>query len=196
VRQLGETGVLPGQPSPDGWETSLVEIERWYIGLSGKEWADLVSNGQVDPLVVEVVLKDEVTEELLLCIFKSWERKGIVKIISHDFEVSENYKIILILCGLDKNIEKEKESLMHESLCGLVKSYIELAYRCENIVNKNPLFICLSNKRILILGIEDAMEQVSQREREIIRFYLNRYALLLSDKLQEEIGSKNRFFQN
>lgn len=186
ARSLGKQRILPGSPCADGWETTLDEIERWYVNLSGKEWANLVADGQVDPLIVEVDLEGEVTTEALLTALRSWEQKGMVKIISHNLEPPANPEVVLTLCEAAEKGRKGIESLEHTALIESVRSQIELTYRCENIIGKNPVLVTLSKQKILKLGIEDAMAELPQREREIIRFHLASYALRLSTELRGE----------
>ena len=191
ARSLGRQGILPGQPCAEGWETTLDEIERWYVRLSGKEWANLVADGQVDPLVAEVDLEGEVTTDVLFTVLRSWEQRGIVKIISHNIEPGGNSELVLSLCEAAEEGRTGIESLEHTALGESMRSQIELVYRCENIVGENPVLVTFSEQEILKLSIEDTMAELPQREREIIRFHLASYALRLSTELRGEYEHKN-----
>ena len=191
ARSLAKQGVLPGQPSAEGWKTTLDELERWYVKISGKEWADLTANGQVDPLTAEVDLEVEVTREALLTVLKSWEEKGIVKIIPHNLEPAADPEVVLMLCKAAEEGRKGIESLQQSALSEFVRSQIELVYRCANIIGENPVIVTLTKQKILTFIIEDAMAELPQREREIIRFHLAGYVHQLSTELREEFGHKN-----
>ena len=193
AKSLGKQGVLPGRPYADGWNTTLDEIERWYVKLSGKEWADLTAGGKIDPIISEIDLECEVTTEALLTVLRSWEQKGIVNIISHNLglEPSGTPEIVMTLCEAADKGRNGIESLEHTALIKSVRSQIEIVYRCQNIIGKNPARVSLEKQRILKIGIENDMAELPQREREIIRFNLATYALRLSTELREEFGHKN-----
>jgi DNA-binding Lrp family transcriptional regulator len=186
ARSLGKQGVFPGQPHADGWETTLDEIEHWYVKLSGKEWADLVADGRVNPLTAKADLEDEVTPEALLAVLKSWEQRGIIRITSSKLEPSGNYEVVLTLYAAAEAGRRDIESVQHAILTETMRSQIELASRCESIIGKHPVLVTLSRQKNLKLSIEDDMADLPQREREIIRFYLARYVLRLSAELQRE----------
>lgn len=184
ARSLGKQGILPGQPCAEGWETTLDEIERWYVRLSGKEWANLVADGQIDPLTAEIDLEGEATGEGLLTILRSWEQKGVAKIMCHDIGLGGNPEVVLTLYEAAEEGRKGIESLQHTTLIESVRSQIELACKCEKTLGENPVVLTLLNKRTLKLRIEDDMADLPQRDREIIRFYLASYALRLSAELR------------
>jgi hypothetical protein len=191
ARSLANQEVLPGQPSAEGWKTTLDDLERWYVKISGKEWADLTANRQVDPLTAEVDLESEVAGDALLTVLRSWEEKGIVKIISHNLEPAADPEVILMLCKAAEEGREGIESLQHSALSEFVRSQIELVYRCENIIGNSPVLVTLSKQEILKLSIEDAMAGLPQQEREIIRFHLAGYVHRLSTELRGESGHKN-----
>ena len=190
ARSLGKQGVLPGRPCADGWNTTLDELERWYVKISGKEWADLTANGQVDPLTAEVDLESEVAGDALLTVLRSREEQGIVKIISHNLELAADPEVVLMLCEAAEEGREGIESLQHSALSEFVRSQIEIVYRCQNIIGKNPARVSLEKQRILKIGIENDMAELPQREREIIRFHLAGYVHRLSTELREEFGHK------
>ena len=184
ARSLAKQGVLPGMPSVEDWKTTSAELEHWYVKISGREWADLTANGQVDPLAAEVDLEVEVTKETLFAVLKSWEEDGIVEIISHNLELAANPEVFLILREAYEDGSKSINSLEKESLSESVRNQIELANRCEMIVGRNPVLVTISASKILELRIEDAMAELPQREREIIRFYLASYVIRLSNEFK------------
>ena len=191
VRSLSKRKIIPGRPCSDGWQTTLDEIERWYVKLSGKEWAALVANGQVDPLMAEVDLECEVTTGLLLAVLRSWERKEIVKIISHNLEADAIPEVAVTLCEVAEEGRKGIQSLEQTGLKKWSRSQLQLVYRCQKIIGKNPVLVSLPKKRVLRFSIEDAMAEMPQREREIIRFHLSSYALRLSTELRGKYEHKN-----
>ena len=186
VRSLAAQGVFPGRPCTEGWETTLDEIDHWYVRLSGKEWADLIADGQVDPLTAEVDLEGEVTADILHTVLRCWEQKGIVKIISCDLDSTGNPEVALLLYEAAEAAKRDIELLQHTTLTESMRNQIELACRCETVVGKHPVLITLSKQKILKLSIEDDMADLPQREREIIRFYLASYAFRLSTEFQGE----------
>jgi len=109
-----------------------------------------------------------------------------VKIISHNLEPTANPEVVLTLCEAAEEGRKGIESLERTALIESVRSQIELVYRCENIIGKNPVLVTLSKQKILKLSIEDVMAELPQREREIVRFHLASYAFRLSTELQGE----------
>ena len=183
---LAKQGILPGRPCDDGWDITLNNIEHWYVKLSGKEWANLVADGRLDPLIVEIVLEKEVTIDKLLTVLRAWEKSSIIEIISHNLEEATTPVLILKLLKAAETGRKGIESLKHIALMESMHIQIELAYRCEEILGKNPILVTLSNQKILTFKIEDAMAELPQRDREIIRFYLTNYARKLSYELQED----------
>ena len=185
VKSLAKQGVLPGRPCADGWETTLEEIERWYIKLTGKEWADMVADGQVDPLAVEVDLGNKVTKNVLLTVLKFWEQRGSVKIISHNLELDVDPEVVIMLRGAAKAGKEGIKSLNKDpALTESVRSQIELTCRCQIVIGENPVLVTLSKQKILKIGIENILAEFPQREREIMRFYLGSYALRLLAELQ------------
>lgn len=185
AKSLATRGILPGRQCTDGWETTLEEIENWYAKLSGQEWADLATGGRIDPLITEIVLEGEVPIDRLLAVLRSSEENNKVKIVSHDLEQATTPEIVLFLLEAAETGRKGMESLEHAMLTESMHRQIELAYKCEEIVGKNPVRVTLSNQKTLILKIENTMAELPQREREIIKFYLTNYALKLSRKLQQ-----------
>ena len=67
---------------------------------------------------------------------------------------------------------------------------IELAFKCEEIIGKNPVYVSLSKRGTLRIGIEPALGELPQYQREIIKFYLAKYALQLSHEFQRNIGDE------
>lgn len=184
VKSLAKQEILPGRSRADNWETTFEEIEQWYVKLSGKEWAKLVANGEVDPLVGEAYLERKVTKNILLTALRSWEQRGTAKIISHNFELDVSPEVFIMLRGVAKEGKEGIESLKKdETLTEPVCRDIELTYRCQIIIGENPVLVTIPEQNILRLSIEDTMAELPQREREIIRFYLARYAFRLSAEL-------------
>lgn len=187
---LGERRVLPGQPSAEGWDASLKEIDLWYVKLSGKQWADLVADGQIDPLAVEVDLEGETTADALLNTLRSWEKKEIVKIISHKLDRTGNPEAVLMLREAIQEGTRGLESLgrvaIEESLCSQTK----VGYRCLKALGENPVLIRVSTRRNLKLSVKDPLAEMPQREREVVSFYLGQYALRLATELRAKCGRK------
>lgn len=187
AKSLAKEGSLPGRPCVDGWETTFDEIESWYIGLSGKEWANLVADGQVDPLAAEIDLETQVAADLLLSVLRSWEDKGVVKIMSHSLEPYVPPSVVVTICRAAENGRKGLESLgppRHTGLRESTRGNIEVVYRCEKTLGENLVVATLSNEKILKLAIEDDIAELPQRDREIMRFLLTSYARQLSRELR------------
>lgn len=177
VKSLAKQGILPGRPSAEGWETTYEEIEQWYVKLSGKEWANLVADGRVDPLAGGACLGSRVTKNALLTALRSWEQRGTAKIISHNLELDANPEVVIMLCAAAKAGKEGIEFLKEDqTLTESVRRDIELTYRCQIVIGENPVLVTLPEQKILKLSIEDAMAELPQREREIIRFYLTGWA--------------------
>lgn len=185
AKSLAKQRIVPGRPLADGWETTSGKIEQWYVKLNGKEWANLVADGQVDPLAGGAYLAKKVTKNILLTALRSWEQRGTVKIISHNLELDVSPEVVIMLRGVAKAGKEGIESLKKdETLTESVRRDIELTYRCQIIVGENPVLVTIPEQNILRLSIEDAMAELPQREREIIRFYLTSQAFHLLTELQ------------
>ncbi|MFH1336763.1 MAG: hypothetical protein ABII96_09625 [Candidatus Zixiibacteriota bacterium] len=182
VESLIEHSILPGHPSADGWETTLLEIELWYAKLNGKEWADLVAAGQINPLEVELLLKSPITPEDLLDIIESLEQDRKVKILSHRLQPEDKPVIIFLLSQAADNVTKwtgSVDSLQLTHISASVGSHLQLAFKCERALGTYPVTATLLNQKTLKLSIEDDTSMLPQREREIIQFYLAQYAIRL-----------------
>lgn len=164
AKSLGKQCVLPGQACGDEWETTFHEIERWYVGLSGKEWANLVANGQVDPIIAEVDLAREITIGELVTMLKSWEQKGIVKIISYNLENIVTPGVMITLCKEPVYSRKRIAPQKHKVVINAIYSNLKLVDKCKKILGKQPVIVTLS-KRTILLSINDAMANLLQRER-------------------------------
>jgi len=186
VKMLAKKGVLPGRAKGDCWGTTLSEIEHWYNQHSGKDWAELVANGRVDPLAAQEVLKGKVSLGILLNVLNTWEQKGTLKIISQNSEHQDNPKIVVTLNEAIEEGLKGIESLEQSNIIETVRSQIEIVYRCEEVIGRNPVMITLSKEGILKLTVESPLAELPQRDREIIRFLLAKYTHQLSVALQQE----------
>ena len=183
VKSLCDKKVLPGCKCDEGWMATLEEIEHWYVRLSGKEWADLVYGGNVDPIMVEIKLEEVVTKAKLLNTLESLAEKGIIEIISHNFEDGNQYEFSLIFSQAIEKSRKGIKSLGKAKLMESIVDQIKLAYECEGIIGEHPIFATIVNNEVLRLSLKDKMEELPQRNREIIKFHLSYYALKLYDEL-------------
>lgn len=188
VRSLGNKKLLPGRASEEGWAVTFEELEKWYIEFTGKEWADLVFNGKIDPLLAEVDLGNKIKRGTLGSVLKSWESKGMLKIISHNPNVDP--EVFVVSLEIAKDIEKEMEKLKNTTLPKYIRSQIEIAYQSENVIGRTPVVISLQGDNILKLSIENNLTELRQRDREMIRFYLAKYSLQLSDELKRNVNKE------
>lgn len=189
ARALGEKKLMPGRTLDEGWEATFEELEIWYVKFTGKEWADLVSDGKIDPLVAEVDFRNNIGTGELLRVIKSWENKGKVKIVSHN--ISQNLEVFVVLLDIAEGVEENLEILRNTRLSKYLESQIEIAYQCEDVIGRNPVTITLAPDNILKLCIENNMVELPQRDREVIRFYLAKYGLELLEELQREHKRRN-----
>lgn len=189
ARVLGERKLIPGRALDKDWEVTFEELEIWYLKFTGKEWADLVSNGKIDPLVAEVDFRNNIGAGELLRVIKSWENKGKVRIVSHN--MSQDLEVFVVLLDIAKGVEENLEILRNTRLSKYVESQIEIAYQCENVIGRNPVTITVTPDNILKLCIENNMVELPQRDREVIRFYLAKYGFELLKELQREHKRRN-----
>lgn len=180
---LGEKRLLPGGPSVKGWEATREELESWYMQFTGKEWARLVSDGQIDPLIVQVHLGVHTTKARLLDTLRSWERQGRARIISERCKRGTDSAIVLTL-KTSETVRHGLKSLRRTRLPRSVHNPIKSALQCEGIIEKNPVFVIVSKGEILRMGFERALGELPQYQREIIKFYLAKRALQLSHEFQ------------
>lgn len=184
ARQLAENGLLPGQPCPDGWNTSFDDLEAWYVRLSGRDWADLVSTGVIDPLLAEARLSAPATSDRLRSRLQLWAKQEII--------------VLLSLCAMDETslsasfrlLEPQQRAnrclalLETEQLPDADREDIELTCRCEMLLSKQEVALEFSAGHILTCETRDPLEDLPQREREIMRAYLGSYVMRLTAGLE------------
>lgn len=189
VRSLAKRRAIPGRLCGTEWQSSLQEIENWYIGLSGREWSALVGNGRVEPLVARVAFENAIALDKLLAALNSWEQQGRITIVSTNLKSSVNPKIVVRLVEAVDRGQKVVELLKKSEYNGIGQRtchQIELAGNCERTLGTKSIIVVLLNNKTIQFTIEDDMAEILQRDREIIRFYLACYLERLSIELHGE----------
>ena len=194
ARSLGKRGVLPGCPSGGRWEATLDDIEGWYAQLSGQQWADLVADGRLDAIVVEVDLNRSVSSETVLGILRRWEGKGIADVIKASANsdgavvadlklqgtVAQNRKAVAGLSVGDVSPEVTRRRVM-------IKPPVAFQSRLDLATTTTALSV--SPKGLLRMGIREDLRELPQREREIVRSFIASYAKRLVSEIRESVNS-------
>ena len=193
VRSLAKTGKLPGRPLKGGWDTSPQELEKWYVGLSGQQWADLVSEGRVDPLAAEIKVRQSIGTGDLVSVLETWAKMGVIRILSSHVEKGGTVRVLVMLCQARKEAKRGMQSLEKSPWSESVREMIAMVYHLHSVIGQEPIEVVLRGQRIVRLAIQDQMAGLPQRDREILRFHLGEYGQRLLTEIQRRRKSKDVF---
>jgi len=182
LRKLAKRGELPGSPDGADWRTTTHELDRWYRGLSGQQWADRFAGGRVGHLEVKVRLPVRVAAASLERVLMGWERSGEVRVISglgtrkatfvvQFKETASDVRHGLVAARPDK------------SPVGVPRD-IRMVHDCLSILGTHPVRASLSPKRLLGLRFVDDMPSLPQVRREIVVQLLSWHAGRLASEIE------------
>jgi len=197
ARSLAEQGVLPGHSAGDRWEVDPHELEEWFVGLSGQDWADLVSDGKVDPISMQLDLGNSINTASLCTVLQKWNNTGVADILAHRAEADGTIVVELKLREPKKpasvyrqfietgNVELSEEESGVSEVLHFVRSNMALAANCELIMAAETIFISLSPNGMLQLEITRDFREMPQRDRGLISYYLRTYGYRLEQDLKQ-----------
>jgi len=186
VRSLCDQSILPGSSSDGGWVTTIDEIEKWYIGYTGRQWADIAEDGNLEPIRVEVNLGTTISQQKIASILHNWQDTGIIELLSQNFgsKGSIFYKIRLIedyennMKSVQSLRERQAEVETVTKTGKLLKSVLEnisVTFEDRISISTQPVLLSVSLDGILRLATEEHFGHLLQRDREIIKFFLATY---------------------
>jgi hypothetical protein len=199
ARSLGERGLLPGSPNGGRWESKFDELESWYVGISGQEWAKMTANSQIDPLSTEIDLGSGIPTKRLPDLMQNWRSAGIVDIVEQSTRSDGTAVIELKLTEL---LNKSKEALesierkelkttrtvLKSNIGESVKNSLSVAFHSELILANQKVKMSLSPNGLLRIITQDNLATLPQRDREIIRYFLVTYARRIAHQLKDDIA--------
>ncbi len=186
LQLLISQGLIPGKPSDGGLETNNNEIEKWYIGLNGNQWADLLENGKIEPIYTETKLVAMVPKERITEVLQHWQDNGIAEVIGHSFRSHGVTTYHLKLIGEYENTKqtlqdiKKKQTTIKASegkgeILKSVLNNISIAYEDKLTLSTHSIFLSFSQEGLLRLATEETLGHLLQRDREIIQLFLADY---------------------
>lgn len=197
AKSLADREILPGRSVGGRWEAKPDELEKWYAGLSGQDWANLVSNGKLDPICIQLDLGNGVEAGRLIKVLQQWDKTGVADIIAHRVEPSGKTVAEVKLHEPDQVTAlsrqfidtsdvrlPERQSELSKTLQS-VRAAISLAAECKLMIASETVIISLSPHGVLQLATQRDFRELPQRDREIIRFYLGPYAQRLAQDLKQ-----------
>ena len=196
ARSLGERGLLPGSPNEGRWEITFDELESWYAGISGKEWARITTNGQVDSLSTEIDLGGGIPTERLPELMRHWQTTENVNVVKQSAR-SDGTAVIEI--KLDELLTKSQETLesigrkeiktagvgLKNRIAESVKNYLSVPFQSELTLASQKVKVSLNPNGMLRLITQDNLADLPQRDREIIRYFLATYARRIAHQLEK-----------
>lgn len=192
ARSLGERGLIPAYPRGGRWEITFDELESWYVGISGKEWARITANGQMDSLSTEIDLGSGIPTERLPGLMRHWHSAGIVDIVKQS---AKSDRTAVIELKLNELLTKSQEALEtigrkkigatspKNKIAKSVKNSLLVAFQSELTLANQKVIVSLSPHGLLRLAVQDNLATLPQRDREIIRYFLASYA----DRIAHEL---------
>lgn len=200
VRSLCNQTALPGRPSNGGWLTTIDEIEKWYLRITGRQWADLVADGNLEPVSVEANLGANISYERLTSILRHWQETGIAEVLEQSFESKGT---IVMKIRLLEDHESNKQNLQSirrrqaktetttetGKILNSVLGNISVAFEDKLAVTTQPILLSLSPDGLLRLATQEHLGHLLQRDREIIRFFLASYMERLTQQIQRIQGN-------
>ena len=193
VRSLAKRGKLPGRPVKGGWDTNPDELENWYIGFTGQQWADLVADGILDPLLAEIKARHSIGSGEVLSVLETWAKMGTIRILSRDFQMGGDLRVLVIYCQAMGDAKRGIQSLEDSPWTESMRKSIAMVYNLQSVIGKEPIEIVVRRRQILRLAIQDQMPGLPQREREILRFHLGEVGQKLLNEVQRQQKSKDEF---
>ena len=194
---LGERQLLPGCSRGGRWETTLDELENWYVVLSGEEWARITANGRVNSLSIETDLGSGIPTEKLHSIMQYWHGVGIMDIVERSVKSDGTAVVDLKLNELLSSSQEALNTLrgkktgatrtgLKNKIIESVKNSLLVAFQSELTLANQKVTVSLSPDGLLRLVTQDDLATIPQREREIIKFLLTSYAERIASDLCKE----------
>lgn len=197
AKSLADRGILPGHSAGGRWVANQDELEKWYVGFSGQDWANVVSNGKLDPISIQFDLGKRVKAASLIKILNKWNKTEVADIIAHHVEPGGKTLAELKLREPKETTVLNRESMETDGLrlserksefskaLQSVRTDISLAASCELMMAAETILISLTPNGVLQLDILRDFRELPQRDRELIRFYLGSYGLRLAQDLNQ-----------
>lgn len=192
VRSLARDGSLPGIPSRGRWQSSLDEVENWYVSLSGNDWAELIAGGRLEPIRVDIDVAGGVSSRRLLEVLDNWRKDQIVEIKNRSVDGGDSTCEVVLtepyrsgrqgVKNLQQAIRETSRSGHHTHLRS-VMNYLETAFQSEFMLGMQLITVSLSSGGVLTMKTKEDLGELLERDREILRFFLATYATRLAREL-------------
>ncbi len=197
AKSLADRGILPGRSAGGRWEANPDELEKWYIRLSGQDWANLVSDGKLDLICIQLDLGNNVKAASLIKVLQKWNNTGVADLLAQRVEVGgktvaelklhepkESAALYRQFTETDDVRLSERQSEFSKAL-NSVRTDISLTAKCGLMMAAEMIFISLNPNGMLQLEILRDFRELPQRDRELIRYYLISYGQRLAQDLQQ-----------
>lgn len=197
AKSLGQQQLLPGCSSGGRWETTLDELENWYVGLNGQEWARITANGQLDSISAEINIGSKISTDKLLSLMRHWHDAGIINIVEKGIKSNGTAVIELTLNELLSKSQEELQNIGKKKI-GVTRTGIKyripesirnsliVAFQSVLTLANQMVTVSLNPHGLLRLATQDNLATLPQRDREIIRFFLGSYAERIARDLGKE----------
>jgi len=198
VRSLCNNALLPGRPSNGAWLATMDDIRNWYLRLTARQWADLISDGKLEPVSVGVDLGFKITRkthERLMSVLRDWQETGVAEVLGQRFE-SDGTTIIKMKLMEDydetrqhlENIRGRQAKVETTTETGrILRSVLDdisVTFEEKLTVAQQSVLLSLSPSGLLRLTTEEKLENILQRDREIVGLFLSSYVGRLARHLQ------------
>jgi dihydroorotate dehydrogenase (NAD+) catalytic subunit len=192
AKSLADRKLMPGRSTGGEWDFNQDEIEKWYINFNAQDWANLVSAGKINRIFAELTLEKDVSSERLVKVIKEWKKNGTLGVTKTFAESSGRIVAKVKIKELGQIDSPDPKSVgkfstnLSEKRKGLLKSLqyvntaISMVAKCKLILASETVIITLLPNGVLHLETQNDFKELSQRERDIIGFYLGMYAQRLA----------------
>lgn len=196
VRSLCDQKILPGHPDHEGWISTEEEINKWYLCLSSRQWADLVEDGNLEAISAEINLGANISVEKLKRILKNWQDTRTAEVLGQRF--GSKGSIIFYLKFLEnqqintqhlQDITKQLNQVGSTTELGQIlismRKNVSAVLEDHLFLNTQSILLSLNQNGLLRLYTEEILENLPQRDREIIRFFFISYIERLAHQIQQ-----------
>lgn len=150
--------------------------------MSGREWSNLVADGKLDPIGLQIDLRGQISSHNLLEVLRQWHNRGSASIVKEEVGFEGE---LVVEFTLPQALAKGREDLRDlqgpradrqtEGLIPIphsVRVPLEAAFRCQVILGQQIILMVLTPKGVLNVSIKTDLAELPQRDREIVRFFL------------------------
>jgi dihydroorotate dehydrogenase (NAD+) catalytic subunit len=202
VRWLCRNELLPGRPGNGAWLATMDDIRNWYLRLTARQWANLISDGKLEPVSVGFDLGFKVSRETrgrLMNILRDWQETGVAEVLGQRFESDGTTTVKMKLTEDPAEARHQLENIRERQaraettsedgrIPRSVRDDISITFEDELTVAERSVLLSLSPSGLLRLTTEAKLEKILQRDREIVRLLLSSYV----DRLARRLRGRNQ----